>query len=140
MSDLNVVEIHERLLGARYLPQEEGEENPKPTEYHWHLTSEHVSELWTNTLSEHWAERVNAEHYQELWGEVLRDLNGREGPVEIIVECRYEFGLTNNDDVSKYLEEATGRGPQFLVVFTGANEEMPMSCVLFKKWEITEVT
>lgn len=135
---LNVVYITEKLLGARYLPQEEGGEVTDDGTYHWHLTAEHVSDLWTKTLDVSWPERVNSEHYNQLWGELLADLNGREGPVQIVIECRYEFGLLDNDGVSQYLDQAIGRGPQYLVAFTEEGD-MPMSCVLFKSWEIKEL-
>jgi hypothetical protein len=123
---------------VRYLPQEEGGEITDDGTYHWHLTAESVSELWVRTLDTTWQERVNAEHYNQLWGRLLHDLNGRKGPVEITIECQYEFGLMTNDEVSEYLDQAIGRGPQFLVAFT-ENGEMPMSCVLFKEWTITDM-
>jgi len=48
----------------------------------------------------------------------IRDYPMRKGPVEITIECQYEFGLMTNDEVSEYLDQAIGRGPQFLVAFT----------------------
>lgn len=138
MTELNKVEITETLLGARYLPQEEGGEVADNGTYHWHLTSEYVSDLWLKTLDVTWPERVNSEHYSQLWGELLAELDGRKGPVEIVIECQYEFGLLDNDGISDYLDKAIGRGPQFLVAFTD-DGEMPMSCVLFKSWKIMEL-
>jgi len=138
LNELNEVETREKLLGARYLPQEEGGEVADDGTYHWHLTAEEVSDLWTKTLDTTWAERVNSDHYAQLWGDLLAELDGREGPVEIVIDCRYQFGLLDNDAVSAYLDEAIGQGPQFLVAFTEEGD-MPMSCVLFKSWAITDM-
>jgi len=132
MGELVTVETREVLLGARYLPQEEVETEG----YHWHLVGDQVSEMWEYTLSDQWAERVNSEHYVDLWGDLLKELNGTEGPVQVTLDAVYEFGMLNQEGVSAYLDNNTGKGPQFLTVFASTDDEMPMSCVWLRAWSI----
>jgi hypothetical protein len=143
MGELVVVENKEVLLGARYLPQEEGavDDNnvPDNPEYHWHLVGDLTSDMLEYTLSDQWYTRVNSEHYKDLWGDLLRDLNGREGPVEIVLDNVYEFGMLTQEGVSEYLDKNTGKGPQFLVVFASTDDEMPMSCVWMRGWDISSI-
>ena len=143
MGELVTIENREVLLGARYLPQEEGAVDddavPADPEYHWHLVSDQTSDMLEYTLSEQWTERVNSEHYKDLWGNLLKELNGRDGPVQIILDNVYEFGMLTQEGVSEYLDQNTGKGPQFLVVFASTESEMPMSCVWMRSWEISGI-
>ena len=134
MGELVVIENTEVLLGARYLPQEEAD-----NQYHWHLVGDQTSDMLEYTLSREWHERVNSEHYRDLWGDLLDELNGREGPVQIILDAVYEFGMLTQEGVSTYLDENTGKGPQFLVVLASTDGEMPVSCVWMRGWEITDI-
>lgn len=134
MAKLETVEHTEVLLGVRYLTQEETE-----GEYHWHFVGDGVTEMFEYTLSENWSSRVNDEHYVDLWGDILDELDGREGPVQIVIDAVYEFGLISQPEVAQYLDDNTGKGPQFLVVFAATEAEMPMSCLWLRSWEITDM-
>ncbi len=129
MSNLERVETQETILGARVTTPED--------EDRWHFSGQ-MSEMWNYTLSDHWADRLYSEYYMDFWQDIFDDLAKVRHPVEITLSLVYEFGMTTEDAVQKYLADNTD-GPRFLVMHREEDDKAQMSCVLIDSFKIKEL-
>jgi len=93
-----------------------------------------VSDMWKFVFSEQWADHMFDEYPAYYFEDILKDLNGRSGIVEIEMDIVYHFGEATEDDVREYMLKYKNEGPRFLIM--PRTENVTMACAYLRGYKI----
>jgi hypothetical protein len=124
--ELEIIEINETILAARIKDK-------------WTFDGG-VSDLMRFVFSDEWADNVYSQYYIDFWEKVIIDLDKHKGKTaQIELDMVFEFGISTEDGVRKYMKDAKDNGPRLLVMH---REEgyASMTCAILRGWQIADLS
>jgi hypothetical protein len=92
----------------------------------WLIVSQNVSGVWDLCMGETWALHVYNEFLIPFWGPIMEklDQHGREAPLELYLNCRYEIGVTSLRDLKIFIEKNPHDALRFMTVGPQTHADM----------------